>query len=412
MKLKIAFLALFWVIFIPLGVSAQNVVISQQLASTTNIKTGSPTGFQWTIGNGITGGLENAEIKVRASMPSDGTRQLYAEISCYNDASYSTLCSGAHTFQGEDVPVVNNVLQNYILPFSTTTYYITSEKYYKLRVFAHIGTNYIFTNISGTSTPNTCTAGCSGTPFYTLSVLTPPQTRVLSVNFPASGETATTTTFNFSFDVFVNQFVNQYEIKFYNAFTNELERTDTGVINAEGTSTFTESVTLPAGSHNAVIRLNDTTTGSTYSGYDIETGEDYVFTRFFSVIYNQFEGLIGATSTDFQALSALATTTCSFSNISGCFQNALVFLFFPNEQSLNNFTNLKKLVQDKPPFAYIFITTSALNSLNDNEAGNFEIETEENILDNVFTPLDIALAGILWFLFALWFFNRIRHMEL
>src|SRR3972149_734404 len=90
----------------------------------------------------------------------------------------------------------------------------------------------------------------------------------------------------------------------------------------------------------------------------------------------------------------------------------LVFLFFPNEQSLKNFTNLKKLVQDKPPFAYIFITTSALNSLNDNETGNFELETEENILDNVFTPLDIALAGILWFLFALWFFNRIRHMEL
>jgi hypothetical protein len=109
--------------------------------------------------------------------------------------------------------------------------------------------------------------------------------------------------------------------------------------------------------------------------------------------------------------NGLATTTCSVTQIGGCFQNALAFLFYPSPDVLGQFQFLWQIVKAKPPFGYVTQTISALGTLNASSTPAFTIPTLP-LMDQIFTPLRTALAGLLWLLFGIAFYHRLKHIDL
>lgn len=101
---------------------------------------------------------------------------------------------------------------------------------------------------------------------------------------------------------------------------------------------------------------------------------------------------------------------CSFSNIYGCFVNALVFVFVPAPTSLDRFTTLWQQVETKPPFGYV---TSVINELSTmsttTEAFSFgTIPFKEQFFD----PFKILLATGLWAIYGFWFMGRLSKLDI
>lgn len=111
--------------------------------------------------------------------------------------------------------------------------------------------------------------------------------------------------------------------------------------------------------------------------------------------------------------AAISTTTCSFTNITGCFQNALTWAFYPPGGSLDTVSNLWSTINKKPPFGYFTATQSDISNLGASTSAAFTLQQVSGITDVIFDPIDIALAGIWWAIFGIWFFfNRLRHIEI
>ena len=166
----------------------------------------------------------------------------------------------------------------------------------------------------------------------------------------------------------------------------------------ESTST---TVVLPSNSSWNIGWCFTNDTGGT--GYCTPTQNVYV-------ISNPLPGLIGASTTD--NLTGLATSTCSVLNVTGCLQNAMVFLFFPNASVFNNFKTLEGSVKTHAPFGYVFTVLDAINSTNASSSVSFTLDIATSTQTVFFDPLKTALASILWALCAFWFFKRIRDLHL
>jgi hypothetical protein len=130
----------------------------------------------------------------------------------------------------------------------------------------------------------------------------------------------------------------------------------------------------------------------------------------FSVESDPISGLIGATSTD--NLQSLATSTCSVLNVAGCFQNALVFLFWPNSSVTAQFQTLQGSIRSRAPFGYVYIIKDAISGVNASSTPAFSLDIPDNIESGFFAPLRTGIAAILWILVAFWFFKRIRDLHL
>jgi len=142
---------------------------------------------------------------------------------------------------------------------------------------------------------------------------------------------------------------------------------DTGGNQLYATSTF---VTPPSDDYatwttfGGQIWLSDNATYKVvYTGYDQHNfANNLIFattTTFYTGTNGWFE-VIGATSTNSQNLHALATSTCSVVNISGCFQNALVWAFVPSEDSLTALKNTGTSLGTVKPFGYFVELRAAL----------------------------------------------------
>ena len=130
----------------------------------------------------------------------------------------------------------------------------------------------------------------------------------------------------------------------------------------------------------------------------------------FSVVINNLPSTIGATTT--KDLSGLATSTCSVTNVAGCFQDAIVWAFFPSGDALNLVASAGKYVRTKAPIGYIFVTYDQLSTLNASGTPAFVLTTDWPITTYVFHPLDVALASLMGLLGILWIFRRVRHLEI
>lgn len=109
--------------------------------------------------------------------------------------------------------------------------------------------------------------------------------------------------------------------------------------------------------------------------------------------------------------AGLATTTCNIANISGCFQNAIAFLFFPSPDALSTFSFLWENVKNKPPFGYVSQTISALNTISISGTASFEFG-ELPFMDEIFTPLKNGLEGLLWLSLIVGFLYRLRELDI
>lgn len=128
------------------------------------------------------------------------------------------------------------------------------------------------------------------------------------------------------------------------------------------------------------------------------------------VISNPLPVLIGATSTS--DLTGLATTTCSIVNPTGCVQNAVAFLFYPNSSVFENFKTLQGSVRSHAPFGYVYTMISAINGTSGSTTPNFILDIATTTQAVFFSPIRSGISAILWALAAFWFFKRIRDLHL
>lgn len=125
---------------------------------------------------------------------------------------------------------------------------------------------------------------------------------------------------------------------------------------------------------------------------------------------NPLPVLIGATSTS--DLTGLATTTCGILNPTGCVQNAMAFLFYPNPSVFENFKTLQGSVRSHAPFGYVYVMISAINGTSGSSTPNFVLDIATTTQTVFFDPIRNGIAAVLWALAAFWFFKRIRDLHL
>ena len=125
---------------------------------------------------------------------------------------------------------------------------------------------------------------------------------------------------------------------------------------------------------------------------------------------------IGTSSNAFaSSTTGIPSSTLQCSNgtfISNSFCDLLVFLFVPSQPYINQFNNLSSTLETKPPIGYFTLISNDLNGL---AVGTTTIilldATATAAFAPVVSPIYSGATILLWFLFALWLFNRIRHLR-
>jgi hypothetical protein len=274
--------------------------------------------------------------------------------------------------------------------FTGTQCLITTGDYYGIQLVG----NYLSTVFWGSGTNP---YGVSGEVLGTVLSTT---TRIQDV-LPTNGSTTTST----SVDVSLNYYLGDPDPLVYDsppvAVNLYLHRTDaigTPDQKLEDDSPVYNSLTAIA--HTFILPTN-----STWElRFDL-SGSDYYFVSPL------------ATPTTFNVVSDPATgttgtTTCSLTDIAGCFQNALVFLFYPSSASINQFNGLYTQFINKPPFGYIVAIQNALKGINDTNTSVFTLQSLPILNTYIFTPLYNAIEWILWVAFAFVMYHRLKNIAL
>ena len=95
---------------------------------------------------------------------------------------------------------------------------------------------------------------------------------------------------------------------------------------------------------------------------------------------------------------------------------AFTFLFIPNSpQQLDigtRFNTLSSHISTKPPIGYFTLIKNDLNSLSEGTSSIVLLDASATTaFAPVISPIYAGATYLLWFLFALWLFNRIRHFD-
>lgn len=102
-------------------------------------------------------------------------------------------------------------------------------------------------------------------------------------------------------------------------------------------------------------------------------------------------------------------------SVSGCFTGLSSYLFVPSSASLQQFTDLKAKIQNKPPFGYFTIITNGLSDITATSTATTtvdEIAIPSFLSTMIFNPIKTALNVLLWFILLVFLFNRIKHIQL
>lgn len=127
-----------------------------------------------------------------------------------------------------------------------------------------------------------------------------------------------------------------------------------------------------------------------------------------------WSGMIGASSTEQADLNLLATSTCDILNITGCFQNALVWAFVPSTSSVAYIMGKGSSLGNVKPFAYITLADNLLASATTSGVSatiNFYtlIPTTTAVYTYVFSPVRDGLGFLIWFSCLVGLFFAFRH---
>lgn len=122
------------------------------------------------------------------------------------------------------------------------------------------------------------------------------------------------------------------------------------------------------------------------------------------------DGLTGQLGTGATTTYLLATSTCSLANITGCFQNALVWAFYPSEGAWEFLQSQYAPIKSKPPFGVTAYYT-ALENVAASSTASSTLVVYDSYMDAIFTPIRTGLATLIAMAFAVWFFKRIREQS-
>ena len=111
------------------------------------------------------------------------------------------------------------------------------------------------------------------------------------------------------------------------------------------------------------------------------------------------------------ASSTAETPQCTGNGIVGdSFCGAFVYLFWPTQDSLNQFQNLGPQLANKPPFGYITSLNTALNGLSDTASATLDLSPIADLSDPM-SGFRTMIAWVFWWLFGFWVFNKFRHFK-
>lgn len=218
---------------------------------------------------------------------------------------------------------------------------------------------------------------------------------------PTYGTTTATTTFN-------------VQINYKTPFSIDYRPTTTrhfSIVDAvDGSVDFTYNFTVPASSsENIQISVTATTTpGSKYIRAMYLDTEGGIYSEvdevFFNVATNTYYIATGVLSPR-DTPSDLSQIDCGLYDIGCQFQKAVTFLFVPSANVLDKFSNLWQTISNKKPFGYVTVTIQQLSNLDVSGSSAFDLGTIP-FMDSLFTPFRTLLGGILWALFAIYFYQR------
>jgi hypothetical protein len=230
----------------------------------------------------------------------------------------------------------------------------------------------------------------------------------IEVITPTYGTTTATTTYQVSVRYYTPftidlrpTTVRHYEI--VDAITNEIEFEYNFIVASNTTEsiTITATTTTPQGSKYIRAMYLDLD-GNTYSEMD---------EVFFNVATNTYLALTGLETPNSEN-SEFSQINCELYDIGCQFQKVLVFLFIPPSNTLDRFSNLWQGISEKKPFGYVSMTIDQLNDLDQTGSVAFDLGTIP-FMDSIFTPFRTLMAGILWSLFAIWFYQRrLIHLDI
>jgi len=292
--------------------------------------------------------------------------------------------------------------------------------YYRLGSYFHLVTSgpytgdYISWDMLSTST-NPVTWGLNGAGQYLVStssptttvVATTPANKNIKILTPAYGDTTATTTYRV--EIYYNSGLvfldsrptttRHFEI--LDAVTGELQYSYDVTLEANATEslTFDEFVSTPIGSKFIRAMYLDEQ-GNVYSEVD---------EVFFNVATNTYLTATGLVSPD-QGTGGLTQIDCGLFEIGCQFQKALTFLFVPPASALDKFTNLWQTIAEKKPFGYVTVTINQLSQLNQTGSTAFDLGSLP-FMDSIFTPFRTALASILLVVFGVFFYRRLKHLD-
>lgn len=410
-----AILALVFITGAPLSSSAE-VIISQPVKNASNL--GDVNGFMYqTLGTGLNFFPNSLEISVTSVQ--NGVLAQATMWQCTSGSTSTTTQSvGCVLFATSTITTINNTV-NEPATFTFTGASSTNPlRFYDVRVdrtggatcqagfpfkcFAH-GSDFD-SYITGQAVTDGIAPLGTVRDYYFIfdGVAVATTTRFVTLT-PANNTTTASTSVNFFIEYFYNStsgIFNEVGYEVYRLDDNFSLARRVGFTINEGQNAISTSFSFPInGAYQwRAFMKNSTNNSALYSA----------FTTFYTVS-NPYPSLIGV---DIGSTFALATSTCSFSNITGCFQNALIFAFYPSQESINNFITLKNEISQKPPFGYVTAITSQLSALSGTASSTFVLQLEPNIRDNIITPARTATASILFLFFGVWFYNRVRKIDI
>lgn len=113
------------------------------------------------------------------------------------------------------------------------------------------------------------------------------------------------------------------------------------------------------------------------------------------------------------ATSAAWVLTCEQSDslFVGSICGVLAFLFIPNPQTLSQFADTMNELKTKAPLGYYTAIKDVLSTISTSTPA-YQLIDLSALNSNFFDNIKIGIIILLWFFFAMWLFNRLRHFQI
>ena len=111
-------------------------------------------------------------------------------------------------------------------------------------------------------------------------------------------------------------------------------------------------------------------------------------------------------------LSEFESQTCSLTNISGCIENSMRYLFLPSDTAIKRFTENWQDLRNYPPFGYLTSGLDALSNISTTTATSSWSFGNIPFVNSIFDPFKLALIPLLWGIYGIFFYKRIREIDL